>query len=249
MKQLHFPFSLSFLLLILLLQCSKTLVHAQAPAPAPAGPTNVTKILEKAGGFTTLIHLLQTTQVDAQLNSLLNDSSQDLTLFAPTDAAFSTLKSGTLNSLTDEQKTALILFHVLPAFHPLTQFQTLSNPVRTQAGDSSYYQFPLNVTTSGNSVNISTGINNASVGGTVYTDNQLAVYQVDHVLLPMNIFGPHPPPPPPAPPKPKKKSAAAPLAALPVGSSDAVGGAITALGVAILVAFMGPFVWLDSEVK
>ncbi|PIN15435.1 hypothetical protein CDL12_00521 [Handroanthus impetiginosus] len=236
MKQLYFPLSLSFPLLILLFQCSKTLVHAQAAAPAPAGPTDVTKILEKAGGFTTLIHLLQTTQVGDRINSWLSDSGQSLTLLAPTDEAFSTLKSGTLNSLTDERKTALILFHVLPTYLPMSQFQTVSNPVRTQAGDNTYYQFPLNVTTSGNSVNISTGINKASVGGTVYTDNQLAVYQVDHVLLPMNIFGPQPPAPPPAPPKPRKK-AEAPVAALPVGSSDAVGGAIAALGIAILVVF------------
>ncbi|PIN15436.1 hypothetical protein CDL12_11925 [Handroanthus impetiginosus] len=52
----------------------------------------------------------------------------------------------------------------------------------------------------------------------------------------MNVFGPKPPPPPPPPPKPKKESPTAPVSVLPVSSSDGVGGAIAALGVAILVA-------------
>lgn len=57
----------------------------------------------------------------------------------------------------------------------------------------------MNVTTSGNQVNVSTGVNNATVDNTIYSDNQLAVYQVDKVLLPMSIFGDKPPAPSPAP--------------------------------------------------
>ncbi|KAI3461447.1 hypothetical protein Pfo_018110 [Paulownia fortunei] len=234
----HFPFSLSFLLL-LLFQCSRTL--AQAQAPAPTGPTNITKILEKAGQFTTFIRLLQITQIGDRINTQLNSSNQGLTVFAPTDSAFSSLQTGTLNSLNDQQKASLVLFHILPNFLSLTQFQTVSNPVRTQAGDTGRGLFPLNVTTSGNQVNISTGINNATVGSTIYADNQLAVYQVDNVLLPLNVFDPLPPPAPaPVAPKPKKKPAA-PAAAIGVSSSyDAVGGAmhgVAGLGVAIFAAF------------
>ncbi|KAK4370547.1 hypothetical protein RND71_010022 [Anisodus tanguticus] len=48
--------------------------------------------------------------------------------------------------------------------------------------------FPLNVTTSGNQVNVSTGIVDATVANTIYTDNELAVYQVDKVLQPLSIF-------------------------------------------------------------
>lgn len=231
------------LLLIILLQCTKTLVQAQAQAPAPAGPTNITKILEKAGAFTTFIRLLQLTQTTDRINTQLRKSSDGLTVFAPSDAAFSALKTGTLNSLNDQQKVSLVLFHILPTFLTLPQFQTVSNPVRTQAGDTGPFLFPLNVTTSGSSVNITTGINNASVAGTVYSDNQLAVYQVDHVLQPLNIFGPQPPAPAPAPPKTKKPASdGGPAAAhsAPVGSADAVGGAlhgIAAVGVSTFAAF------------
>ncbi|CAN6993675.1 unnamed protein product, partial [Brassica oleracea var. botrytis] len=41
-----------------------------------------------------------------------------------------------------------------------SNFQTISNPLRTQAGDSAEGHFPLNITTSGNTVNITSGVTN-----------------------------------------------------------------------------------------
>ncbi|KAL2471188.1 Fasciclin-like arabinogalactan protein 11 [Abeliophyllum distichum] len=211
----HFPFAM--LLLVLLFYCTKTIAQP-AQAPAPAGPTNITKILEKAGQFNMFIRLLSITQVGDQINTQLNNSNQGLTVFAPADNAFSSLKSGTLNSLSDQQKVALVQFHVLPTFLSVSQFQTVSNPLRTQAGNNENGQFPLNVTTSGNQVNVSTGVDDATVANTIYTDNQLAVYQVDKVLLPLSIFAsPAPVPAPAALAKSKKKS---PAADAPVSGSD-----------------------------
>ncbi|XP_021830645.1 fasciclin-like arabinogalactan protein 12 [Prunus avium] len=179
-----------------------------ADAPAPAGPTNITKILEKAGGFNVLIRLLKSTQVDNQLYKQLNNSDSELTVLAPTDSAFSKLSTGSLNSLSDEQKVQLIQFHLIPDFLTFQNFQTLSNPVSTQAGDG--FEYPLNITTSGRAVNISTGLVNTSISGTVYSDSQIAIYQVDSVLQPYGVFAPkhHPPSPAPAPvqEKPKKTS-------------------------------------------
>ncbi|XP_047937886.1 fasciclin-like arabinogalactan protein 12 [Salvia hispanica] len=175
------------ILLFVSICCSLTRGQSPAPAPAPAGPTNVTAILEKAGQFGTFIRLLQNTKVADQINMQLNSSKQGVTLFAPTDRSFSDLKAGTLNSFTDEQKVELMQFHVLPSVFSTSQFQTASNPIRTQAGGSQG-SYPLNVTVSGNQVNITTGVTNATVAGTVYTDSQLAVYQVDHVLLPLSFF-------------------------------------------------------------
>lgn len=94
--------------------------------------------------------------------------------------------------------------------------------MRTQAGDDPD-RLALNVTSSGNQVNMTTGIVNTTVGGTVYSDNQLAVYQLDKVLLPRDFFVPKPPAPAPAPAKPKaskKKSAEGP--ASPADDSAAV---------------------------
>lgn len=38
-------------------------------------------------------------------------------------------------------------------------------------------------------MNLTTGVVDAMVANTVYTDKQLAVYQVDQVLLPLDLFG------------------------------------------------------------
>ncbi|KAL2487462.1 Fasciclin-like arabinogalactan protein 11 [Abeliophyllum distichum] len=212
MKQIISTFPLVFFFLFFI-YCTPTFSQSPAQAPAPPGPTNVTAILEKASQYTTFIRLLKTTQVADQLNTQLNNSNQGLTIFAPADNAFTNLKPGTLNSLTDQQKIELIQYHVLPSFFSVSQFQTASNPLRTQAGGSDG-QFPLNITTTGNQVNITTGMVNATVANTVYTDDQLAVYQVDQVLLSHGLFTP--PPPAPAPSKHKKH----PSSDSPSGSDD-----------------------------
>ncbi|KAE8735551.1 Fasciclin-like arabinogalactan protein 11 [Hibiscus syriacus] len=139
-----------------------------AAAPAPPGPTNVTKILEKLANSP----LNPSSKIHTSSGSAIRSAQQLqqwMTMFAPTDNAFSSLKSGTLNSLSDEQKVELVQFHV-PTYLISNQFQTISNPLRTQAGDSGDGKFPLNITTSGNSVNITSGLTNTSVSGTIYTD-------------------------------------------------------------------------------
>ncbi|EOA12580.1 hypothetical protein CARUB_v10026995mg [Capsella rubella] len=198
---------LLFTVLLLLITTTPGTLSQPSPAaaPAPAGPTNVTKILEKAGQFTVFIRLLKSTGVANQLYGQLNNSDNGITIFAPSDSSFSGLKAGTLNSLNDEQQVELIQFHVIPSYVSSTNFQTISNPLRTQAGDSAEGHFPLNVTTSGNTVNITTGVTNTTVSGNVYSDGQLAVYQVDKVLLPQQVFDPRPPAPAPAPSATKSK--------------------------------------------
>ncbi|CAN4117050.1 unnamed protein product [Withania somnifera] len=168
---------LCLILFFVFLKCIGILAQAPAPAPGPPPPLNMTNILEKAGQCSTFLH-----------NAFLN------------------MKVGTLNSITDQQKAELIQFHILPTYYSLTQFQTASNPLRTQAGGTSNREFPVNITTTGSSVNITTGVVNASVSNTIYTDNQLAIYQVDKVLLPLQFFVLPAPPPTPTPIAPKKKA-------------------------------------------
>ncbi|CAK8536256.1 unnamed protein product [Lathyrus sativus] len=218
MINFNYPlFTLSLVVLTILFHSTTTTSAADSPAPSPSSsaPTDIIRILKKAGGFTTLIRLLQTTQVATQINAQLLNSNNGLTLFAPNDNSFSSLKPGFLNSLNDQQKNELIQFHELPSFVSLSNFDTLSNPVRTQAGDDPT-RLALNITSSGNQVNLTTGVVNATVGGSVFSDHQLAIYQVDKVLLPRDFFVPKSPPPAPAPEKAKdskKKSAEGPASA------------------------------------
>lgn len=88
------------------------------------------------------------------------------------------------------------------------------------------------MTTSGNQVNLTTGVVDTTVSNTIFSDNQLAVYQVDKVLLPMALFGSAAPAAAPAeapaPTKPEKNVRAG-AADSPSGSSDSSADASSAV--------------------
>ncbi|KFK42730.1 hypothetical protein AALP_AA1G032300 [Arabis alpina] len=179
------------LLVAVVLLSSKTMAQPAAPAPGPAGPINLTAILEKGGQFTTFIHLLNITQVGAQVNIQVNSSSEGMTVFAPTDNAFQNLKPGTLNKLSSDEQVKLILYHVSPKFYSMDDLLSVSNPVRTQASGRDNGIYGLNFTGTANQVNVSTGYVETRVSNALRDKRPLAVYVVDMVLLPGEMFGEH----------------------------------------------------------
>lgn len=223
--------------------------HSPPLVPGLDGPMNITAVLEKAGHFHTFIGLLKSTETAYRINDQLNTSGGSLTIFAPSDSAFSNMEKVTLNTLSSQQQSELVHFHILPSFYSLSLFERVRNPLSTEAGDTHYGQFPMNVTSTGNSMSIKTGITNSSVTSIVYTDGQLAVYEVDHVLLPQKFFitPPPVPAPAPAPTTPKAKKAAPELVdtARAADSSDAIalyhkmfGGSFAAALVAAFSLFL-----------
>ena len=213
------------------------LAQAQGPAAAPSGPPNVTAILEKGGQYTTFIRLMKATQQDTQLNSQLNNSfGSGYTVFAPTDNAFNNLKPGTLNSLTQQQQVSLVQGHILPSFYSMDSFQTASNPVRTQASgrDGPY---TLNITSdTNNQVNVSSGVVDVRINNALYNAKPLAVYSVDKVLLPMELFGAKAPAAAPTASEGKPKKGGSSDASSPAGSEDSDTGAASARAVGWSVA-------------
>ncbi|QHN98715.1 Fasciclin-like arabinogalactan protein [Arachis hypogaea] len=176
-------FSTTLLILFTSFYSTTTLAQPIALSPSKSSDSSdssstddMIKILRKAKSFNVLIRLLKTTQLINQINSQLiatNNGYGGLTIFAPDDASFSQLKPGLLNSLGDNQKMELLQFHLLPVYISSSNFDSLTNPVRTLAGESSE-RLQLN-------------------------DKQLAIYHVDKVLLPLNFFKPKPPAPAPSP--------------------------------------------------
>ncbi|KAF8663024.1 hypothetical protein HU200_055614 [Digitaria exilis] len=178
--------------LIVVLAMAATASAQQGPTAAPATPTptsNITGVLAKGGQFNTFIRLLKSTGMASQIDTQATNNDNGLTVFAPTDNAFTSLPSGTLNSLSDQDKNALVQYHVVSTAIPMSQFDTVSNPLRTQAGSTSPGEYPLNVTSEGQQVNITTGVVNATVSNTLYTSDNMVVYTVDKVLLPPKLFG------------------------------------------------------------
>ncbi|TVT98200.1 hypothetical protein EJB05_56519, partial [Eragrostis curvula] len=163
---------------------------AQGPTPQ-LSEANLTRILEKGEQYTTLLRLLNTTRVLDQLHGQLRDSYDGITFFAPTDSAFAKLSPGTLNALNDQEQTQLVLYHVLPRYYSLATFQTASNPLHTEAsGPGGAYS--VNVTTgtaAGSLVRVSTGVVDVPLSNTMLAEFPLAVYSLDEVLLPEQLFG------------------------------------------------------------
>ncbi|CAF2041416.1 unnamed protein product [Brassica rapa] len=196
-----------FLLLAAIFLSTEVTAQPAAPAPGPAGPINITAILEKGGQFVTFIRLLNTTQIGNQINIQVNSSSEGMTVFAPTDNAFQNLKPGALNKLSPDDQVKLILYHVSPKFYTMDDLLSVSNPVRTQAtGRDGGAVYGLNFTGQGNQVNVSTGIIETRVSNALRKERPLAVYVVDMVLLPEEMFGKHKISP--VAPSPKSKSPA-----------------------------------------
>lgn len=210
--------------LLLLAAAAQAKTTPVAPGPTPS-PLNLIAILEKGSQYTTLIRLLKQTQVGEQIQSQLHNSFQGLTIFAPTDNAFNNLKPGTLNGLTPQEQVALVLYHVLPRYYSMSTFDMASNPVNTQASGSSGV-YNVNITSASNQVNVSTGVDETQIGNYLYSDFPLAVYTVDQVLLPYDLFGAKPPAAAPAPevaPKkkaPNKKAGKVPAAKAPSVEAD-----------------------------
>lgn len=174
---------------------SPSLSPTPAPAPAPDF-VNLTDLLSVAGPFHTFLNYLESTKVIQTFQNQANNTKQGITIFVPTDQAFSSLKKPSLTNLTDDQLKSLLLFHALPQYYTLAGFNNLSksSPVSTFAGG----QYSLNFTDASGTVHITSGWSNTKISSSVHSTNPVAVYQVDKVLLPEAIFG-TPPPPSPAP--------------------------------------------------
>uniref|UniRef100_A0A0D9ZUM8 FAS1 domain-containing protein n=1 Tax=Oryza glumipatula TaxID=40148 RepID=A0A0D9ZUM8_9ORYZ len=227
--------------MLVVMAVESPVANGQAPAPAPAAPKTITAILTKAGQFTKFLQLLQSTQAGEQINNQIKgkaSSSGGLTVFAPPDNAFTALPTGTLNKLSDQQKTSLVQFHVVSALLPMAQFDTVSNPLRTQAGETAAGKYPLNVTAEGSRVNISTGVVNATVDNTLYSGDRLVVYQVDKVLLPWALYGPPVPAPAPSPAD-KAKKKTGPVAVADAPAADTAAGTTTTAATASEAAARG----------
>lgn len=184
--------SLPMPLLVAFLLLAASLVVAKPSA----GPLNITAILVNATRHRTFARLLRETQVDLQVDKELgeDDTGNTFTVLAPSDAAFLGLRSGALNSLAQQDQVELVLYHLLPHYYSLPMFVTASNPVRTQASGN-HGTYTLNITTDSDMrVNVSTGVVRTPIAGSLFDDGEkLAVYTLEKVLLPYDLFGPRSP--------------------------------------------------------
>lgn len=154
---------------------------APAPAPAPAAPAyvpvaangDIVATLTASGQFKTFLKALDATNLTSVVKT-----NPNLTVFAPTDAAFAALPAGEVDRLMKPENApelqSMLIYHIVNAPVTETKIKGAKGPVKTVAGtdlliDGSTTPFKAN----------SAQILQANV----QASNGL-VYVVDHVLSP-----------------------------------------------------------------
>nr|GMC70422.1 fasciclin-like arabinogalactan protein 9 [Ipomoea batatas] len=157
---------------------------APSPASSTAWPVDIVGILKTGKQFNIFSKFLDSANhLGKQIDTQIITSTDGVTVLAATDGAFSSLPSGTLNKLSDQQKVRLIQFHILPKFYSLDDLETASNPVETLAGG----EFVLNFTGTNDQINVTSGVVQTQVSNILRKNFPLAVYQIDKVLLPLEF--------------------------------------------------------------
>lgn len=169
---------------------------APTPAPAPAPHyVDLAELLSVAGPFHTFLNYLEKTNVIETLQSQANNTKVGITIFVPKDSAFAALKKSTFSNLTSDQLKTLLLYHAFPKFYSLAEFKNLSslNPVNTFAGSP----YTLNLTDDMGSIYVQSMWSRPKIASSVYATKPVAIYALNKVLLPMQLFSKDPPAPAP----------------------------------------------------
>lgn len=160
-------------------------------APAPSADVNITALLEKAG-CKTFASLLVSSGVIKTFESAI---SKGLTVFAPSDEAFKAAGVPDLTKLTNAEVVSLLQYHAANGYNPVGTLKTTKGSISTLATNGAG-KFDLTVTTAGDSVTLHTGVDSSRLADTVLDSTPLAIFTVDNVLLPTELFGKAPSPAP-----------------------------------------------------
>lgn len=207
---------------ISVIQISSILPSPEAEAPAP-GPSqmNITALMSAHGckifAETLLANPAEQTFEDNVLSGL--------TVFCPGDDAMKSFLPKFKN-LTAAGKQSLLEYHAIPIYQSMPGLKSSNGLTNTLATDGAS-KFDFDVQNDGTDVTIKTKIVTAKIVNTLVDEQPLAIYEVDKVLKPAELFkGALSPSPAPAPgpdadaesPKPSKKKHKSPPA--PAAPSD-----------------------------
>ncbi|GMH00572.1 hypothetical protein Nepgr_002411 [Nepenthes gracilis] len=165
-----------------------------APAPS-ASAVNVTALLEKAG-CKTFEKLIVSSGV---LKIYQSQMDKGLTIFAPTDEAFTAKGLPDLSKLSSAELVSLLQYHALNSYTPKGTLKATKDPISTLA-TSGAGKYDLTTTTSGDDVTLLTGVDSSRISRTLLDSTPIVIFTIDRVLLPEELFGKSPSPSPaPAP--------------------------------------------------
>ncbi|KAJ6835957.1 fasciclin-like arabinogalactan protein 2 [Iris pallida] len=185
---------------IAVVQISAPLTSDAAEAPTPA-PTQIDIIdLMSKKGCKTFADLL-TSGNGTAAKAFESNVAAGLTIFCPIDQAMRAFLPK-FNKLTAPDKMAVLLYHGVPAYESLDLLRSHSGPVSTLAattGRTTKKNYRIDVQNVGSVVTLRTKVTKASITGTLVDEDPLALYTIDEVLEPRELFKPAAKAPAPAP--------------------------------------------------
>ncbi|CAL9136896.1 unnamed protein product [Musa acuminata var. zebrina] len=195
------PYNISILQISTIL----TSPEAEAPVAAPA-PVNLTEAMSRKGCKAFADMLLARRDV---LQTFQDNLDSGLTVFCPDDDAV-TAFAPKYKNLTAEGKASLLRFHGVPAYYSPQLLKTNAAALSTLATSGHSKNFHYSVRTDGDSITLKTHIVTATITSTVVDQDPDAIYAIDKVLEPRELFKvpevvkADAPAPAPAAPAPKK---------------------------------------------
>ncbi|KAL2245221.1 fasciclin-like arabinogalactan protein 1 isoform X3 [Sesamum indicum] len=204
---------------ISVIQISSILPSPEAEAPAP-GPsqTNITALMSAHGCKV----FAETLLANPAEQTFEDNVESGLTIFCPGDDAMKSFMPKYKN-LTAAGKQSLLEYHGIPVYQSLAGLKSSNGLTNTLATDGAS-KFDFTVQNDGTDVTIITKIVTAKIMNTLVDEQPLAIYELNKVLMPKELFkaalSPTPAPAPapeadaesPKPSKKKHKSPPAPAA-------------------------------------
>ncbi|RWR77005.1 fasciclin-like arabinogalactan protein 1 [Cinnamomum micranthum f. kanehirae] len=169
--------------------------EAEAPTPAPS-QMNFTALMAKKGCkvFADLL------TASGAVKTFQDDADGGLTVFCPTDDIMKSFLPKYKN-LTADGKASLLLYHGIPVYNSIAMLKSNNGAMNTLATDGGK-KYSFTVQNDGEQVTLKTSVVTARITGTVVDEQPLAIYTIDKVLLPKELFkGVEAPAPAPAPEK------------------------------------------------
>lgn len=194
---------------ISVIQISKILPSqvAEAPTPSPS-EMNLTGIMAAHGCKV----FAETLQASDAMQTFQENAIGGLTVFCPLDDVFKAFLPKYKN-LTAAGKISLLEYHGLPVYNSMSMLKSNNGVTNTLATDGAN-KFDFVVQNDGEVVTLQTKVVTAKVTGTLLDEQPVAIYTIDKVLKPRELFKKEAatPTPAPAPAPETEKPADAPKA-------------------------------------
>ncbi|KAM0072809.1 putative fasciclin-like arabinogalactan protein [Helianthus debilis subsp. tardiflorus] len=173
---LEMPYNIS------VIQISQVLNSPEAMAPTSAPDLNLTSLLQR-DGCKSFYNLLTTS---GAIGTFLSSVDGGVTVFCPSDDAVKEFGPKYKN-LTAEGKTALLLYHGVPTYNSMGMLRSSNGLMNTLATEGAN-KYDFTVQNDGEDVKLETKVVTAEISGTVVDDEPVAIYRIDKVLMPRELF-------------------------------------------------------------